>query len=104
MIGETLKYYRMIQCLTQRDLAVCAGISPGCIGTIEYRNKDISLSTAAKISKALDISIDDLCRDISRDEWARAAEIRKKRMEAKEELKRKRQKQAKQRWKARQSL
>lgn len=91
MIGQNLKYHRMLQGLTQRDVAMCSGLSYGCIGTIETRNKDISLCTAIRLAKALDISLDDLCKDITREEWQKAVKAKNNRLQAKKELRKKRQ-------------
>lgn len=104
MIGEALKYHRMMQGLTQRDVSMAAGLSAGCIGTIEYRNKDISLQTAAKIAKALDISIDELCKPVTREQKQEAIAVRNKRLKAKKELRQSRQAVNKKRYNERQKF
>lgn len=66
MIAQKLKYYRAIQRLSQKDLADCCGWTVGSIGTIEARESNVTIATALKIARALDVKIEDLVGDLSR--------------------------------------
>lgn len=65
MIAQKLKYYRAIQRLTQRDLAECSGLGPSVIGQLEARNKDVTLSVALKVAKALEVRVEQLTGELT---------------------------------------
>ena len=68
IIGQNIKYYRILYGLnkkkmTQEQLAEVIGVSTALIGNLESEkiNQGISVPTLYKISKALEISMDELC-------------------------------------------
>jgi len=56
-----LKEYREISGLSQRQLGIISGISYAAISKIERHNRDPLLSTAIALSKALCLSVYDMC-------------------------------------------
>lgn len=56
-LAERLRYLRDTRSLTQKDLALQAGLSQATIAHIEKETKDPSVDTLVKIAKALDIHI-----------------------------------------------
>jgi transcriptional regulator with XRE-family HTH domain len=56
-LSERLKYLRETRNLTQKDLALLAGVSQPTIAHIEKNTKDPSVETLNKIANALDIHI-----------------------------------------------
>ena len=70
IIGSNVKYYRKLYNLnkgkmTQEDLAELADVSTALIGNLESEkiSQGISVLTLWKISKILEISVDDLFND-----------------------------------------
>ena len=66
MIGKNVRKYRLIYnanggYLTQRDLATKVGVSVSLIGALESKkvNQGISLFTLYKISKVLNVSLEE---------------------------------------------
>jgi len=66
MIGKNVRKYRLIHnanggYLTQRDLATKVGVSVSLIGALESKkvNQGISLFTLYKISKVLNVSLEE---------------------------------------------
>ncbi|GAB4262748.1 transcriptional regulator, XRE family [Thermincola ferriacetica] len=57
IIAEKLQYARKMRGLTQKELAVRAGISPGLVGQIEMGKVNASLKTIEKISQVLGVSV-----------------------------------------------
>ena len=72
-IGQKIKYYRELYNLgkprkdkiTQEKLAEMVGVSTGLIGSMESEKKDqgCSIYTLWKISKALNVSIEEFVKD-----------------------------------------
>lgn len=67
IIGTNVRYYRLLYSLnnekmTQEELAELVGVSTTLIGNLESKkiNQGISVPTLYKISKVLEVSIDDL--------------------------------------------
>jgi transcriptional regulator with XRE-family HTH domain len=67
MIAERLKYERLKQHISQVDLSYCSGVRSSTISRIET-GADPLFSNAIKIAKALDISLAQLSRPLSRAE------------------------------------
>lgn len=70
IIGKNIKYYRLLyslnnEKLTQEKLAEMVGVSTALIGGIESNkvSQGISVPTLYKISKALNISLDNLFKE-----------------------------------------
>lgn len=63
-----IKKIRIQKGLTQKQLALKAGMSQNFLSEVERNKKDITLSMLDKISKALDVCPKDLfdCTDCSR--------------------------------------
>lgn len=61
--AENLKVIRKNRNLSQEDLADLAGVHRTYIGMIERREKNITLISLEKISKALQINIEDLIKN-----------------------------------------
>ncbi len=62
-VGENLKNRRTLKRMSQTELAEKAGCGQGMIAHIERGVKIPSLALAYEIAKALDCTIDDLCRE-----------------------------------------
>ena len=62
-IGENIKQMRIKKGLTQEELAQNLGISQSMIGHIESGRKLPSIPLAVDISKELDCSMNDICRE-----------------------------------------
>jgi transcriptional regulator with XRE-family HTH domain len=56
-LSERLRYLRESRNLTQKELALLAGVSQPTIAHIEKNTKDPSVATLDKIAQALDIHI-----------------------------------------------
>ena len=68
IIGQNVKYYRLLytlnkEKLTQEKLAELVDVSTTVIGGLESEktNQGISVLTLYKLSKALGVSVDELC-------------------------------------------
>ncbi len=57
IIAEKLQYARKLKGLTQKELALRSGISPGLVGQIEMGKVNASLKTIEKISQVLGVSV-----------------------------------------------
>ena len=62
-VGKNLKNLRTLKGVSQTELAEKAGCGQGMIGHIERGVKIPSLALAYEIAKALECTIDDLCRE-----------------------------------------
>lgn len=69
IIGQNVKYYRLLytlnkEKLTQEKLAELVDVSTTVIGGLESEktNQGVSVLTLYKLSKALGISVDELCK------------------------------------------
>ena len=56
-LGETIKHFRMERGLTQIDLAVAVGVSPGFISLIENNKRVPALAFLKKVSTAVRVPI-----------------------------------------------
>lgn len=66
VFSKNIKYYRKIKNITQEQLAEKADLSTSYIKQIESKEyTNISLTTILKISKALEISVNDLFKNKS---------------------------------------
>ena len=63
-LGFTIKIERMKKKLTQFQLAELSNVSMETIQKIESGKQNPSILIVINIAKALDISIDDLCKDL----------------------------------------
>lgn len=61
LFGENLKKTREALGLTQKDLAIEAGVTAASLSAYENQSKSPSLEVAQKISEALNVSLDYLC-------------------------------------------
>lgn len=61
LLGKNIKLKRIARKLTQQELADKIGISLNFMGKIEVAFSKPSLDTLINISKALDVSVSDLC-------------------------------------------
>lgn len=62
MRGETIKRIRLERGLTQEQLAELAGISQPHLSILENNQSAPSLKTAARLAKALGLSLDSMVR------------------------------------------
>ncbi|MDL4841799.1 helix-turn-helix domain-containing protein [Aquibacillus rhizosphaerae] len=62
VIGERLRAFRKKQGLSQEELAHLASIHPTYIGQLERGEKNVTIDTLEKITKALHISLEELFR------------------------------------------
>ncbi len=58
--GQTVKYYRELNNLTQEQLSFESGLHRSYIGQIERAEKNITIRNVAKIADALNIDLKDL--------------------------------------------
>ncbi|MBD2300986.1 helix-turn-helix domain-containing protein [Nostoc sp. FACHB-190] len=63
--GKRVKEQRLYRGMSQEELAEKAGLHRTYIGMIERGEKNITLLNIEKISKALEMKIDELLKDIS---------------------------------------
>jgi transcriptional regulator with XRE-family HTH domain len=61
-VAASLKALRRARDLSQHDLAKLAGVTPSAISQAERAERGLSLTTMARLSDALGITIDDLLR------------------------------------------
>lgn len=99
MIAQKLKYYRTMQRITQRDLALCAGVKAGAIGKIEAKGSNVTLAIALKLARALEVRVEQLVGELSEDErhemYLANQRIRESRKARRLELQRRRREQRK---------
>lgn len=57
IIADKMQYARKLKGLTQKELAMRAGISPGLVGQIEMGKVNASLKTIEKIAQVLGVSV-----------------------------------------------
>ncbi|MDE5620846.1 MAG: helix-turn-helix domain-containing protein [Ruminococcus sp.] len=55
-VGDRIKYFRLCRGMSQEKLALKAGLNPAFLGHLERNMKSPTLTTLAKIVKALEIS------------------------------------------------
>jgi repressor LexA len=60
MLGEKVKYLRKSKKMTQQELAEIIGVSQSSIGMIESNKQGASNETLIKLSKALNVTLDEL--------------------------------------------
>ncbi len=65
VFGQRVRSERLKLSLSQEELAEKAGLHRTYIGMIERAEKNITLINIEKIAKALEMSIDELLREIS---------------------------------------
>ncbi len=65
VFGQKVRSERLKRNFSQEDLAEKAGLHRTYIGMIERAEKNITLINIEKIAKALDVSPDELLREIS---------------------------------------
>lgn len=63
--GKNVQRSRIAKSLTQEELAFKVNMHSTYIGMIERAERKISIVAAAKISKALDVSLDDLISELN---------------------------------------
>ncbi|HWQ72006.1 MAG TPA: helix-turn-helix transcriptional regulator [Desulfitobacteriaceae bacterium] len=61
--GKRIAYYRKLKGLTQKELALRAGIQTGYLSCIETGKQTGKISILARIAWALGISLEELIRD-----------------------------------------
>jgi transcriptional regulator with XRE-family HTH domain len=59
-VGETLRTLREERKMTQEELGNRAGVGQAMIGHVETGRRQLTLSTAVRIARALDVSVDEL--------------------------------------------
>ena len=69
MIGDRIKYERKLRGQTQEQVARSAGVSVHTVSSLEMRNYDARLLTAAKIASSFGISLDSLVQPVTQEEW-----------------------------------
>ena len=65
-LHQQLAYYRQKKGLSQRELAERIGVTPGAIGMYETAKCNPSLEVLFRMAAALDVSVSDLTRDVSK--------------------------------------
>jgi transcriptional regulator with XRE-family HTH domain len=78
LVGNNISYYRRLKNLSQEELASKADIDRTYMSSIERGKRNISLLVAIKISKALDINLNNLLEnnneiDINGDNFRRGS-------------------------------
>ena len=63
-LGENIKHLRIEQNISQEELAFRVNSARNFVGCIERAEKNSSIITLARISKALNISLCELLKDI----------------------------------------
>ena len=64
-LGERIREVREARGLSQTSLADAAGISQGYLSQLEQDEREPSLSIAARIARALDLSLDDIAATVA---------------------------------------
>lgn len=64
ILGETIRAERLKAGLSQEQLAEKSDLARNYIGNIERAEHKVTLETLARISKALNLKVNDLTRDI----------------------------------------
>lgn len=59
-VGERIRYYRNIRKMSQEALALSAELNPAFIGHLERGLKSPTVSTLEKVTKALNITMEEL--------------------------------------------
>ena len=62
LLANNLRFYRKLSALTQEKLAEKAGLHPVYISTLERGVETVSVDTLARIAKALNVQVTDLCK------------------------------------------
>lgn len=62
--GTNVRKYRKKANLTQAELALAASVTPSMINQIEKGIKNPSVLVGFEIAKALETTLDELCKDI----------------------------------------
>jgi len=60
ILSENIKKYREINNISQEQLAEISGLHRTYIGSVERKERNVTLSTLACLSKALNISVPNL--------------------------------------------
>lgn len=60
ILAENVRKYRHINNLSQEQLAEISGLHRTYIGSVERKERNVTLSTLISLSKALNISVPDL--------------------------------------------
>lgn len=63
-VGKRLRSYRTAQGLSQEKLAERAGLHPTYIGQVERGEKNLTIESLEKVTKALDVRISDIFEKI----------------------------------------
>ena len=63
-LGKRIKELRKEKSITQIDLAAKIGIDRSYLGFIERGERNVSFDVMAQIAKALDVSMNELTRDL----------------------------------------
>jgi len=63
-LGNRIRYYRKQKRLSQEELAELCNVHPTYIGQLERGEKNATLESISKLSHGLDISLDELLKDI----------------------------------------
>lgn len=64
-VGSRIRYFRHLRKLSQEQLALQAGINPAFLGHLERGLKSPTITTLDKLTRALDISFEELFADDS---------------------------------------
>jgi len=62
--AQNLRKIRSERGITQAQLALDAGLDVSFMNEIERAKRNVSIETAAKLAKALDVEITDLLKDV----------------------------------------
>ena len=60
ILAENVREYRNINTLSQEQLAEISGLHRTYIGSVERKERNVTLSTLISLSKALNVSVPDL--------------------------------------------
>ncbi|SWW71224.1 anaerobic benzoate catabolism transcriptional regulator [Klebsiella pneumoniae] len=60
ILAENVREYRNINNLSQEQLAEISGLHRTYIGSVERKERNVTLSTLISLSKALNVSVPDL--------------------------------------------
>lgn len=63
---DWLKHYRLERKLTQQELDALAGLGRSHVAQIEGRFRAPTLATAARLARALKVSLDEMLKNFSR--------------------------------------
>ncbi|MDN5317245.1 MAG: hypothetical protein PWR08_1370 [Thermoanaerobacterium sp.] len=83
-IGEIIKNLRKSKKMSQRQLSIATGLSNTAISNIEKGTADVKMSNLAKIANALDITIEDIMKQVETEEEEKKEQKQEEQDEQKE--------------------